>query len=340
MSESSLEIEKYKLKEKDIIDIGHTSSITQISMFPSKNYVSVSYDKSIIIFDENSEVIHKIENAHEKEITYVCIKDDDNFATCGCDKNIKFWKKEDGEFKFNKKITNAHEKEVHKILFDSNGNLYSSSADYSIKIWKLTNDNNYTNVATLKNHEDEVYSFLIIEDKNLLISSGVGMDKTIFWDLNSYNKISEIENITCYTSNSMLRINDNIVVISEEDGQNLRFVDISQKKLIKEINNEFYVFGIYLMEEKGVFLVGGGSGIAVYRIDNFKKLQHVEYENDISGFFPMKDEVIATFGDNGKIQTWKFELRNENDDKEKSENSDNDDNDYDNDDNDDNSETN
>ena len=63
-------------------------------------------------------------------------------------------------------------------------------------------------------------------------------------------------------------------------------------------------------------------------------MQHVEYENDISGFFPMKDEVIATFGDNGKIQTWKF------DDKEKSESNDNDDNDYGKYDNDDNSETN
>ena len=49
----------------------------------------------------------------------------------------------------------------------------------------------------------------------------------------------------------MLRINDNVVVISEEDGKKLRFVDISQKKLIKEISNKFYVFGIYLMEEKG-----------------------------------------------------------------------------------------
>ena len=114
MSESSLEIEKYKLKEKDIIDIGHTSSIPQISMFPSKNYVSVSYDKSIIIFDENSKVIQKIENAHEKEITYVCIKDDDNFATCGNDKSIKFWKKEGNEFKFNKQISNVMKKEFIK----------------------------------------------------------------------------------------------------------------------------------------------------------------------------------------------------------------------------------
>lgn len=323
MSESTLEIEKYKIKEKELIDIGHSSIITQVSKFPSKNYVSVSFDKSIIIFDEYNKAIQKIENAHEKEINYVCIKDDDNFVTCGYDKSIKFWKKEGNEFKFNKQISNAHEKGVHKISFDSNGNLYSSGADYSLKIWKLTNDNNYTNIATLK-HEDEIYSFLIIEDKNLLISSGVGIDRTIFWDLNSYNKICEIENVTCYTSNSMLRINDNIIVIGEEDGTKLRFVDISQKKLVKEIDNHFYVFGLYLMKEKGIFLVGGSNGISVYRIDNFKKLQHVKYKNDISGFFPMKDEFIGTFGDNGKIQIWKFELKNENDDKEKNESSDDD----------------
>lgn len=315
MSEPS-KLENYKLKRIGILETGHTSTISQISVFPSsKNYVSVSYDKSIIIWNEDNKVIQKIENAHENEISYVCIKDDNYFATCSYDKTIKFWKKnEENVFANDKNILNAHEKEIQKILFESNGNIISSGSDYAVKVWKLDDGNNYVNIATLK-HEEEIYSFLIIEDKNLLISSGVGEDETIFWDLKTYNKISEIKNVTSYTANSMLRLTENIVIISEEDGYKLRFIDIDKKKLVKEINNKFYVFGIYLEKEKGIFLVGGSDGIIIYRINDYKKIQYIENEsgNDINGFFEMKNNIIGTFGDNGQIQTWEFQLKNDED---------------------------
>ena len=164
--------------------------------------------------------------------------------------------KNENKFELDKTILNAHEKGINKILFQSNGNLISCSSDYSLKIWKLDNANNYINIKTLK-HEEEIYSFLIIEDKNLLISSGVGKDKTIFWNLETYEKICEINNVTSYTANSMLRIKETIIVIGEEDGKKLRFIDIDKKKIIKVIKNKFYNFGMMLLKEKGLFLVGG-----------------------------------------------------------------------------------
>ena len=165
MSESDFKIENYKLKRTWIKETGHTSSISNISVFPSKKYyVSVSYDKSIIIWNQDNNIFQKINDAHEKEIDYVCIKDDNTFATSSNDYNIKFWKKNENKFELDKTILNAHEKGINKILFQSNGNLISCSSDYSLKIWKLDNANNYINIKTLK-HEEEIYSFLIIEDK-------------------------------------------------------------------------------------------------------------------------------------------------------------------------------
>lgn len=327
MSEAYFQIDNYKLKRTGILETGHTSTISQISIFPSKKYyISVSYDKSIIIWNEDNSISQKINDAHEREISYVCIKDDDNFATSSYDDSIKFWKKDENEFKLDKTIPHAHKESIHKILFQSNNNLISCSSDYSLKIWKLNNDNNYINIKTLY-HEEEIYSFLIIEDKNLLISSGVGDDKTIFWDLETYDKISELNKITSYTANSMLRITENIIVIGEEDGYKLRFIDIDKKQKIKQINTKFYNFGMYLLQDKGIFLVGGFNGIKIYTIDDFKKIQFVKNaeNNDINGFFEMKNNVIGTFGDNGKIQTWEFQLKNEEDDKNDDRNSDDDD---------------
>jgi WD40 repeat protein len=43
----------------------HNDKITSISIFPSGNFISVSYDKSIIIYDSNFNIIQIIENAHE-----------------------------------------------------------------------------------------------------------------------------------------------------------------------------------------------------------------------------------------------------------------------------------
>ena len=111
----------------------HNDWINSISCFPSGNIITVSNDKSINIYDINLNILQRIENAHDKGIIYIEIKDENNFITCSKDKNIKLWIKNNKEFRINKIIKNAHENKINKIIYCSNGNLISCSSDKNIK---------------------------------------------------------------------------------------------------------------------------------------------------------------------------------------------------------------
>ena len=60
----------------------HNNWITSLSSFPSGNIISVSSDKSIIIYDIHLNILQKIKNAHDDSIVYVEVKDENNFITC------------------------------------------------------------------------------------------------------------------------------------------------------------------------------------------------------------------------------------------------------------------
>ena len=116
------------------IDAYDDGTVTSLSIFPSGNIVSVSDNKSIKIFDNEFNIIQIIKNAHDDSIYYVNVKDENNFATCSRDKNIKTWIKRGNEYNLNKLIINAHNDSIRKIQYDLNGNLISSSMDNTLKI--------------------------------------------------------------------------------------------------------------------------------------------------------------------------------------------------------------
>ena len=56
--------------------------------------------------------------------------------------------------------------------------------------------------------------------------------------------------------------------------------------------------GISLIEDKGIFLVGGESNdIRIYRNDNYKCIQEIKdaHNDSILGFIELKDGSIASF---------------------------------------------
>ena len=73
----------------------HKNYINSLSIFPSGYIISVSGDKSIIIYDINLNILQQIQNAHDKGIGYVEVKDENNFITCSKDKSIKLWIKKE-----------------------------------------------------------------------------------------------------------------------------------------------------------------------------------------------------------------------------------------------------
>ena len=101
----------------------HKNMIRSISIFPLGNIISVSKDKSIIIYDINLNILQNIQKAHNDFINYVEIKDENNFITCSLDQNIKLWIKNENKFIINKIIYGAHELGIIKVIYYSNNNL-------------------------------------------------------------------------------------------------------------------------------------------------------------------------------------------------------------------------
>jgi len=288
----------------------HNSSISSVSTFPSGNIVSVSNNElSIIIYDIHFKVLQNIQNAHIKGITYVNVKDENNFITCSYDKSIKSWIKNENQFIINKIINNAHEDIILKVIYYSNENLISCSFDKTIKIWK-ENNNNYENIKILS-HSRPVYSILFLEDKNILISSG--LDGTKFWKLNkneiNYNNINCIKffkEVICISKEGLCRLDENKIIVGGE--YSLKIISILNKEIMIEINNPFECLGIKVIEKKGIFLVGGKSyDIRVYRNDNYQCIKIIKnaHDNDINGFCELKDGSILSYSYDKKIKIWK-----------------------------------
>ena len=292
----------------------HTSSINSLSKFPSGNIISVSSDKSIKIYDTNLNIIQNISNAHDNGINYISIKDENNFATCSKDKNIKTWIKkkiigkfkDEYSFKLNQIINNAHNDWINKIIYCLDGNLISCSRDKKIKIWEENNNDKYECIKILK-HNDWIYSILLLEDKNILISSGG--DGIKVWNLKDYENILEIKEAICWNRNALERIDEDKIIIGGYDDKILKIISLQEKKIIKQIKNDFECFGICIIQTKGVFLIGGESKeIKIYRSDNYKCIKTIKeaYFGEIYGINELKDGSIAIYGLEKTINIWSF----------------------------------
>ena len=146
-----------------------------------------------------------------------------------------------------------------KVIYCSNGNLISCSLDNKIKIWKENNNNNYDNIKIL-NHSKHVNSILLLEDKNILISSGE--DGTKFWDLNEINNINCIkyfEDTFSGWHGGICRLDEDRIIVKNMKIHSLKVISILNLNIIKEMNHPFQCWGITLIEDKGIFIIGGVS---------------------------------------------------------------------------------
>ncbi len=189
----------------------HNKKITSLSIFPSGKIISISYDKSIKIYNSNFIIIQNITEAHINEITCLSIKDENNFLT-GSLFEIITWIKKENFFYKKEIIENAHSNWINKVIYLPNYNLISCSSDSTIKIWNKI-INRYQLITTIK-QMNEISSLLYIENKNILISTGI--NGTYFWKIkeNGMNIFLIFSLIKIYgNQNCLTIINDDKIII-------------------------------------------------------------------------------------------------------------------------------
>ena len=280
--------------------------ISYISLFPSGNLICVTFNKSIKIYDNDFILQNIIRNAHQNPITLVNIKDEENFVTSSWEGNIKFWKKEKkNKYEIKQKINKAHNGNINTIIYYSNEILISSSDDGIIKIWELNKFKKYNSILVL-NHSAKLFSILLLNDLHILLSSGHFGIK--IWNINNYECIINLKGRFYYDCNIMKRINkDNVILNGME--KLLKIFSISEKQIIKLIDLSFDCFCIHIVEEKGIFLIGGNSNnILIFRNDDYKFIYKIKNANEkwLELFIGLKEDLFLTYWSDQTIKIWSF----------------------------------
>ena len=280
----------------------HKDTIYSVSIFPSGKMISVSNDKSIKIYDINFNLIDNIEDAHDWGIIYVEIIDENNFITCSFDHTIKTWIKKNNKFYINTIIHNAHNNQINKVIY-SNKNLISCSWDKTVKIWEEKN-NNYQLITKLS-HSNIVWSILVLKDKNLLISCGY--DGTRIWNNNNLELIQYFKSVKCRLRNGLSRMDDDTIIIGGYQIMNV--ISLSKNVILAQIKIPFDCYGIKIIEEKRIFLVGGDSkDFVIYKSDSYEYIKTIKnaHNDNIKGFVEFKNGLIASFSEDKTIKIWSF----------------------------------
>ena len=283
----------------------HNDIIISILIFPSGNLISLSNDKSIKIWDNQFNLLHCIEE--ENPISFIDIKNDNNYISCStC--FIKIWIKNNNKFEINEKILDVNNSNFIKIKYYLNDYIISSSCDKTIKILKNIYDK-YQYITIIKFYE--LISFLLLEDTNILITSGY--DKTTFWNMNTFEIIFTVENFKSdyfyYFKNSICKLDKDRIIIVKGNDYILKVISISKRKVIKQIDNQFGCYGVYLIKNKSIFLTYGDSDvIKIYKSDNYKLIYDIKYESEniIKGLIQFKNNLILSYLDSGEIQIWEI----------------------------------
>ena len=278
------------------------NSINSLSIFPSGNVVLIS-EKSIKLFDLNFNILQHIQNAHDEIITYIDIKDENNFVTCSYNKEIKIWIKNENKFILNKNLINAHYNYINQVKYYLNNNIISCSLDKTVKIWEEIN-NKFQLIITLF-HSFSVFSILILEDKNKLISSG--LNGTKIWNLNNFEVINFFKEVGCYYNNGLCRINEDKIIFVED--KSLKIFSLSEEKIIKHILIPFRCITICKNEEKGIFFIEDyNKNIKIYNNDSYECIKTIKSTNNFyfNGFTKLKNSLFVSFSNDGSINIWLF----------------------------------
>ena len=280
-------------------------AVNTIMTTSSNIIISVSNDKSIMLFDYNYRIIQKIENAHNGIIFDIALKDDNNFATCSQDKSIKTWRKSlNDKYLIDKVLNNIHENDIHKIEYLKDDTIISGSKDMKIKIWNLIN-NEYKCTLVLNNNIP-IYSLLYSPKENILISAGTLF--TRIWDTsNLINPLISQIDVVCHGKNALQKLDANRVVFGVRF--EIKIISIKEKRVSKKIKSAFLVWAICVIENKQLFICGGVSNdLEIFSSINYENLGLIKncHNGNLRGISLLNNGKIITGSEDKKTKIWKI----------------------------------
>jgi len=181
------------LKKRIQILKGHTSYVNCIILLPTTEIASCSDDKTIRIWNINTNEQMKLLEGHTESVkTILMLEDELRLASCGCDNTIRIWNIISGDQLL---VLEGHTNWIKTIISLNNNNymLASCSDDKTIRFW---NYNTGKQLQILEGHASYVKSLAYVPANNLLASGSTDCTIRIWNILNG----SELKILIGHTS--------------------------------------------------------------------------------------------------------------------------------------------
>jgi hypothetical protein len=172
----------------DLIDAlnGHTNSVKGLISLRNEILISISYDKTIIVWDMKNSFSKLATTQTTAALYSLALYSDESFITGDRDATIQIWSTKSFTFQFEKTLT-QHNESVSDLVFLKNGFLASSSLDKTIKFW----DNSFELWSSYSDAYCEQVLALKVKNTSILISSS--QNGTIrFWNTDYFYFIETI----------------------------------------------------------------------------------------------------------------------------------------------------
>ena len=199
---------------------------------------------------------------------------------------------------------NAHNDILRKIIELKDGRYASCSADKTIKIWKFINNElildttiSTDKVSSIEEGENEIISTPILENGSI-----------IFWNINTLEKIAQINGIACvFCWNILKKISNNTFIVG--GARNIYL--IKNHKLINSIQlgYQFEIYSVCYLKNQNI-LTGHFNGYITRWFINDDKLeiygQKKVHDDRIRVISQINDDLILSGSCDTKIKRLKL----------------------------------
>lgn len=277
----------------------HNNIVNNLCILSDGRLASCSDDWSICIYNfEESKVDLKLEG-HSKEVTYIFEFKENVLLSSSWDNTVKIWEISGTKYSCIGTLL-GHEFCVFKVIGLSNNRICSCSYDNSIKVWDGIN---FCCIETLTQHNDKVTCIIELKNKKHLVSSSE--DRTLrFWCNSTYECVKVIDDIYCYSNNSLIEISRSKILAG---GETLSVIDASTLQLeMKIINSELqFIYAIGEFKDDTV-ICSINKSLILINSDSYNKIdEKVNLHKDyISSFVMVRNAYLITSSADKTIKIW------------------------------------
>ena len=221
---------------------GHLAPVHCLLLLHDNRIASSSADSIIKIFNFSSSKCELSLQGHHSTVTFLTQLTSNLLISCSHDKSIKVWSITSNSYQCEHTIEDAHSDVINKVIQLSYNRIASCSWDHHIKIWK---SDTYELIQDFEGHSDNINSIIQLENKEILISLSSGFDKTMkIWNLVTYQCITAIQGIDCWSRHSLLQLSEDMIIIGGTEI--ITLFNVNQLKTIKtfKIEKINYVYSI------------------------------------------------------------------------------------------------